>query len=427
MQILMVSNYFDSHPGGIEAVAGQLFRRLARKEFQVTWAAAAATALPFSSGDGNVLPLRVWNGIEKTIGLPFPVPGPVSLGKLWSAVGASDVVVLHDCLYLSNIAAFLFARLRRTPVLIVQHIGTVPFANPLLAGVMNVANRMVTQPMLSSAQQVAFISEITQRHFGDLGFIRPPVLVFNGTDTNIFYPRSAAADRSALRSALGLPMDRRVALFVGRFVEKKGMPILQKMASLDPETVWAFAGSGPLTPFDWGLANVRVYSDLRGPNLADLYRASDVFVLPSTGEGFPLVIQEALACGLPVVCSAETATADHALGKFVQGVSLASDHDQSARNFLAAIDEILSRPSSAELERQRFSFVQERYSWPSVVERYLEIVSGLACGPCGTVSDSSAGREVARASASEGSEHPGEDVLCAVRSEPSDGKGSTSR
>ena len=55
---------------------------------------------------------------------------------------------------------------------------------------------------------------------------------------------------------------------------------------------------------------MRVFSDLAGPGLAELYRASDVFVLPSQGEGFPLVVQEALACGLPVVCGDESTGAD---------------------------------------------------------------------------------------------------------------------
>ena len=379
MQILMVSNYFDSHPGGIEAVAGQLFRRLPGPRCQVTWAAAGASAPPDASTQARVLSLNVWNGIEGAIGLPFPIPGPVSIARLWAVTGFSDVVLLHDCLYISNIAAFAFARLRRKPVLIVQHIGTVPFSNRVVASIMKMANALITRPMLRTAEQVAFISQITERHFRKLRFARSPVLVFNGTDTAVFRPSFDDSARASLRSALALPIDKPVALFVGRFVEKKGLPILARMAGLAPDIFWAFAGSGPLTPSDWGLPNVGVYSNLRGSRLADLYRACDVFVLPSTGEGFPLVIQEALACGLPVVCSAETATADDTLGKFVQGVALAPEHAQSALNFLSVIREILNRPVQAELAEQRFAFVESRYGWRDIVDRYLEIASELAC------------------------------------------------
>src|SRR6266516_1255456 len=37
--------------------------------------------------------------------------------------------------------------------------------------------------------------------------------------------------------------------------------------------------------------------------LAMIYKASDVFILPSYGEGFPLSIQEAMATGLPIITS----------------------------------------------------------------------------------------------------------------------------
>jgi len=376
MKVLMVTHYFDSHPGGIEIVARQIFHRLVGPDCHITWAAANVSPHPRASAYGASLPLNTWNGLEQAIGLPFPIPSLISLGRLWSAVGASDVVLLHDCLYLSNIAAFIFARMRCVPVVIVQHIATVPYRSFIVAKLMKMANLIITKPMLRAADQVVFISQITERKFRDFRFVRRPMLVFNGVDAEVFHPLSDHSLKAALRARLDLPIEKPVVLFVGRFVEKKGLLILKKMAERHPEMTWAFAGSGPLSPSHWGLPQVKVYRDLCEGSLADLYRASDVFALPSTGEGFPLVIQEALACGLPIVCGAETATADEALAPFARGVPVIPGEDERcAEEFLAAIHDALNTTSWQEKKGERSRFAESRYSWTQTSRRYHAILS----------------------------------------------------
>lgn len=374
----MVSHYFDSHQGGIERVAKCIFCRLGRPECEVQWAAADVSTPPAERRYGSCLPLRTWNGVEKLTGLPFPMPSPRALRSLCAAVSGSDIVLLHDCLYLTNIVAFLWARMRGVPVIILQHIGMVPHRNPLLRVAMAIANAIVSRRMLSSAQQVVFISAVTKQYFGSIRFVQRPVLIFNGVNTEVFFPAYCDAKRTALRDLLGLPHENPVALFVGRFVEKKGLRVLHEMALRAPHITWAFAGAGPLDPRAWHLENVRVYPDLYDRSLAELYRASDIFVLPSTGEGFPLVLQEALASGLPVVCGSDTATADPALAPFVRGVALdLRDDEHSAVAFLNAIQEILAQGSCAQTAEQRYEFARTRYQWNQAVEQYFQIALNL--------------------------------------------------
>ena len=154
---------------------------------------------------------------------------------------------LHDCLYLPNVVAYAAARLARKPVLVTQHVGMIPYRNPALRALLFAAYRVLARIVLGGATQVAFVSDSVRRYFGGfVDFRSPPELVFNGVDTGVFRPLDAAR-RQALRAELGARPDAPLLLFVGRFVEKKGLPVLHELAERLPEARWLFAAGGRLT------------------------------------------------------------------------------------------------------------------------------------------------------------------------------------
>jgi alpha-maltose-1-phosphate synthase len=375
MRLLIVSSYFDGHLGGVEIVAGRLARELQRAGASVAWL-ASETGHASSEADENVrrVPLSALNGLESVFGIPYPIVMPTALASIRREVAQADVVMLHECPVPANIAAFLFARWLQKPTVIVQHIGIVPYRNPLLRGAMKLLTRVATMPMLAAADQVVFISNVTAKAFAGVRYRRPPSLIFNGVDTDLFHPPRDGTERAGVRRQFGLPLDRPVALFVGRFVEKKGLHILREAARRAADVVWVFVGWGPIDPRGWDLPNVRVHSGLSGSELASLYRASDAFVLPSIGEGFPAVVQEALACGLPVVCGAETAQADGRLAGLVRPIAIED------RDFAGAAAEVVEamRAVIAEPRRDPLADVAGWYSWSQSGRQHLDIVRTLA-------------------------------------------------
>lgn len=383
MKVLLGTAYFESHRGGIEIVAGRLARELQQAGTHVTWVATDATPPPaVDDGCGVVLSISAWNVAERRLGFPLPLPGPGGIAAIRRAVKGSDALLLHDSLYPTNVAAMLAARWYRKPVVLVQHIAAVPYRNPVLRGLMAAANMLIARPMLRAADQVVFISETVAQHFSDVGFRATPQIVFNGVDTDLFRLPAPGFRKAEARVAFGLPADRPVALFVGRFVEKKGLHIIERLARLRPDVTFALAGWGPIDPTAWGSANVRVLSGLKAAELVPLYQASDVLLLPSTGEGLPLVMQEALACGLPVVCGSETVTADHQLHDVVDGVPIdGADVDGTSAAFGRVLDRVLAGGATAAAEAAavaRHDYVRRRYSWCEAARAYLGIMHRLS-------------------------------------------------
>lgn len=105
----------------------------------------------------------------------------------------------------------------------------------------------------------------------------------------------------------------RQLLFVGRLDAEKGLDVLldclPPLHDLDLELVIAGWSTGDMEQRlreqaeRLGVAqNVRFFGPVaHGPELFELYRSADIFVLPSISEGTPRVLGEAMAFGLPVV------------------------------------------------------------------------------------------------------------------------------
>ncbi|MDQ6877247.1 MAG: glycosyltransferase family 4 protein, partial [Candidatus Dormibacteraeota bacterium] len=307
MRILLVSNYYPEHVGGIETVAATLAAGYRRHGHEVRWIAGDLTERPHT-GPPDDVPIKVWNLTER-LGFPYPLAGPGSASTVRKHVSWCEVVHLHDCLYALNLTTLVAARRsKHRPVLLTQHIGRVPFRNPALRGLQALAYASLGRAALSSADQVVFVSQEVSRWFAPrVRFRRPPVVVENGVDIELFTP-AVTEERRALRGDLGVESSGRLLLFVGRFVEKKGIRLLRPVIEATPQWKWLLVGrAGDEDPTRWRLQNLRVLAPVEPRRLRDHYAAADLLVLPSVGEGFPVVAQEAMACGTPVLLAAETA------------------------------------------------------------------------------------------------------------------------
>jgi glycosyltransferase involved in cell wall biosynthesis len=384
MNLLVVTHFYPSHGGGIEAVAGQLVRHLLALDpsLRIEWCAGRGDALPPAHPRMRARPLRVWNGIEKALGIPIPWPSLSALGHLWRAVHRADAVHFHDLAYPAHLVLALFCHLQGKPYLVTQHIGLVPFENPAFRAVLAGVNRFLGRAVLNRASHVIFISEEVRRYFGALGIGRDSKHVLtipNGVDSQLFFAQDASA-RQQLRAELAqtLELDSSVplVLFVGRFVEKKGVLFLAHLSKRFPHVGWIFAGHGPLDPETHLGSNGRVLRGLWGAPIARLYNAADLLVLPSRGEGFPLVVQEALACGTPVLVESAIQAASPVIGPWANFESLGSDDDAS--RWENRLRQILDGGSESPATRTaRAEFAAKEWSWERCAQDYLSLFKDM--------------------------------------------------
>ena len=374
LRVVLVTHYFPEHRGGVERIAGELALRLAAAGVaEIHWYASDCDRPPPPTPRLATFPQHSWNFAERRLGVPYPVWSLASLRRLTRACQAADVVHLHDCLYVPTLAAFAAARRASRPVVVTQHVGHVPYRNPLLSALHEAANRTLGRIVLGGAERAIFESESVLKYFG--GFVHyraAPMLVENGVDTDVFKP-AADSERSLLREHLGLPTDRPLLLFLGRFVEKKGLPVLRELAARLPQAHWVFAGWGPLDPGQWSQPNVSVVRRPTPEDLPPVYQAADLLVLPSVGEGMPLSVQEAMACGTPALVGTETA-AGSPQARAVLLAEPATGAD-TAERWAARLRAILAAPNHlAALRAQVAMFARQHWSWEACARRYSEIL-----------------------------------------------------
>jgi glycosyltransferase involved in cell wall biosynthesis len=347
-------------------VAGELARRLATRGVQVEWMASVV-----GPGDGPAgvqrLPVQAWNVTERRLGFPYPLWGPVSLARLAEAVRRCDAVHLHDALYMGNVAAYLLARRLGKPVVVTQHVGAIPYSSPVLRGLLGTANWVLGRLVLRGGDRCVFISPQVHDYFASLfRFRRRPLYLPNGVDAAVFRPADAC-QRQALRSRLGLMDDRPVLLFVGRFVEKKGLRLLRALAKPLTQFQWLFVGWGPEDPASWDLPHVRCVGPLPQADIAAYYIASDLLVLPSVGEGFPLVVQEAMACGLPAVITPETACGAPGVEEVLWCA------EPRVETWAETLRSIAADPEALVARRPQVARFARRWDWDTCADRYLQL------------------------------------------------------
>ncbi len=241
---------------------------------------------------------------------------------------------------------------------------------------------------LRASQRVIAVSGSTardlQRHF------RVPserVSVIPEAPDPAFYPRPSA-EVEAVRQKYGLPESfvlyvgsnkphknlsrlieawSRLTLHVSRFTSHVSRFTLVIAGVWDPRYPEPRLRAERL-----GLQSVRWLGPVPEADLPALYSAAALFVFPSLYEGFGLPVLEAMACGVPVICSNTSSLPE------VAGDAALLVDPTDAQSLAAAIAGLLEDESRREEMRERGLQQAARFSWDRTAAMTLEMYREVA-------------------------------------------------
>lgn len=149
-------------------------------------------------------------------------------------------------------------------------------------------------------------------------------------------------EKLAIRQALGIS-EGKMVLSIGQFIPRKGFDVLLKSAAkLDPDTGIYIVGGEPTPEYlelaeKLELQNVHFVGFLKKEELVRYYKAADLFVLPTREDIWGLVINEAMAYGLPVITTDKCVAGLELIEDGVNGYIVSVEDDAALAEKIQAV------------------------------------------------------------------------------------------
>lgn len=200
------------------------------------------------------------------------------------------------------------------------------------------------------ARTIIFNAHFSRQYHQALGYnLNNAIVIPNGIDTEVFKP-DLERGKFVIRKQLGIPQDALVVGMLARVDPMKDyetfLAAARVLSSQHKNLYFIAAGSGTDTA-SWPslpshFLGLGVWEDVTG-----LLNALDIMVLSSFGEGFPNVVGEAMACGVPTIAS-DVGDASYIMGDL--GICIPPNNTEA---LIQAIEFLLHHAPSKEAIRNR--------------------------------------------------------------------------
>ena len=363
-RILVLNYEFPPIGGGGGAVSEQLSAFLAARGYEVRVQTAGFRDLPHHEQRDGYQLFRTAGLRRHADRCSVPEMFLYLMTNLWPVLRhvffwKPDLIHVHFAVP-TGVLAWLANRLARVPYVLTVHLGDVPGAQPEQTDGLFRILKPFTVPIWRRAARITAVSDFV-RGLGERAYGREVTTIYNG----ITLPDPPdPSERSQTR-----------LFFAGRFNPQKNLPFLIEVLAVLPDADWVCDLVGDGTEMaavrqrrdQLGLRDrVHLHGWLARGEVQEKMAASDILVMPSLSEGFPVVAVEALAFGLAIVGSNIGGLADIVIDG--DNGFLVPVNDTEA--FAAALIQLIGSPQKRDEMRRNSRKRAERFDIERVVDAY---------------------------------------------------------
>ena len=181
------------------------------------------------------------------------------------------------------------------------------------------------------------------------------VVIPNGVDPKVFKPLK------------NIKQKKDTILFVGRFIDIKGIKEIIHVAKQLPQYEFWFAGQGPLKNLI-NLPNTKDLGFKTTGELVKLYNQANICIFPSHREALPLSGLEAMSCGKAVIATPLGFSEYIENGK--DGIIIPAKDELALKN---AIVDLMTNEKKRKMIEKNARKKALQYSWDKIAERYMKV------------------------------------------------------
>lgn len=305
MRILQVCPYFYPYLAGQERYVLQLSKKLAKHGEQVEVFTTNHLDLPRFELIENI-PVHRFNSIFTLLN------NPISFDFLngFKEVKSFDVIHIHNEHSFVSFITCLFNIFLKKPIVLTCH-GQLKFGSTLKDLFEKLYSKTIGRFIFNSATKIIALSEDDKKYIASFRINDNKILILpNAIDAE--YLENSALNSEIYSELCSKFSDKRVVLYVGRIIPRKGIEYLIKSVEIVTKkysnVLFILVGNGEYKQTAEQLCermgvsdHVIFLSGLSDESLFSYYKLSDIFILPSLSEGLPTSILEAMYFGTPVI------------------------------------------------------------------------------------------------------------------------------